>query len=396
MGSRYSLAFPTRNMLRFLGLDNTPRVASTPTRYLRSTPSAGDASYLRPGCTSLPSSTPSPTTSSPATSSPSSSSPYASSPDTSPSLSSPGQSFCTARELVLGGSDNLDQSGNQSPVLSNFGRFDPRTHDSQRLPPIEPRSSHERGLPPSYETAMSTVGAPRPHSTSPASPSGEVTLHASTIDLQEGTSQPRTSQRNIQLPAKAPRPLPSPLRSPTIRVTSAPEGTEVTSISERAPQLAFDDSTASYTSPIRRPRLLQLPAGARGPYATPRMEMELLYAHTFHYLKAIASSTNQHRTLTDLDEFRGTTRNLGTVEYLVCATRHRDTLFKASMNLGVADDPRFQAALEEDQTALTDRLLEVLYSPSGQQAILALEDDAAQSVLDFMQYVRIQLSAQAR
>ncbi|KAJ7290099.1 kinase-like domain-containing protein, partial [Mycena rebaudengoi] len=56
------------------------------------------------------------------------------------------------------------------------------------------------------------------------------------------------------------------------------------------------------------------------------------------------------------------------------------------MNLGVADDPRFQAALEKDQTAVTARLLEVLYSPSGQQAILALEDDAAQSVLDIMQY----------
>lgn len=66
------------------------------------------------------------------------------------------------------------------------------------------------------------------------------------------------------------------------------------------------------------------------------------------------------------------------------------------MNLGVADDPRFQAALEKDQTAVTARLLEVLYSPSGQQAILALEDDAAQSVLDIMQYVRIQVSAQAR
>jgi hypothetical protein len=53
----------------------------------------------------------------------------------------------------------------------------------------------------------------------------------------------------------------------------------------------------------------------------------------------------------------------------------------------VADHPKFTAALEKDQTALGDRILEVLYSPADERAILALEDNAAQSLLDIIQHV---------
>ncbi|KAF8146828.1 kinase-like domain-containing protein [Mycena galopus ATCC 62051] len=56
------------------------------------------------------------------------------------------------------------------------------------------------------------------------------------------------------------------------------------------------------------------------------------------------------------------------------------------MELGVSDDPKLQAAFEEDQVALTETLLQVLYSASDEVAILALEEDAAQSVLDIFQY----------
>lgn len=58
------------------------------------------------------------------------------------------------------------------------------------------------------------------------------------------------------------------------------------------------------------------------------------------------------------------------------------------MDLGVSDSPTFQEVTKGDQSALTETLLQVLYSPSDERAVLALEEDAAQGVLDTIQYVR--------
>lgn len=51
------------------------------------------------------------------------------------------------------------------------------------------------------------------------------------------------------------------------------------------------------------------------------------------------------------------------------------------------DHPKLKAALEQDQATLGDIVLEVLYSPADERAILALEDNAAQSLLDIIQHV---------
>jgi hypothetical protein len=54
----------------------------------------------------------------------------------------------------------------------------------------------------------------------------------------------------------------------------------------------------------------------------------------------------------------------------------------------VAGHPKFKTALAEDEAGLAEIVMEVLYSPADQQAVLALEDNAAQSLLDIIQHVR--------
>ncbi|KAJ6472228.1 hypothetical protein DFH09DRAFT_954249, partial [Mycena vulgaris] len=46
---------------------------------------------------------------------------------------------------------------------------------------------------------------------------------------------------------------------------------------------------------------------------------------------------------------------------------------------------KLKAALEQDDAAVADIILAVLYSPADEQAVLALEDDSAQSALDIIQ-----------
>lgn len=54
----------------------------------------------------------------------------------------------------------------------------------------------------------------------------------------------------------------------------------------------------------------------------------------------------------------------------------------------MAGHPKFKTALAEDEAGLAEIVMEVLYSPADQQAVLALEDNAAQSLLDVIQHVR--------
>ncbi|KAJ7797892.1 kinase-like domain-containing protein [Mycena olivaceomarginata] len=110
-----------------------------------------------------------------------------------------------------------------------------------------------------------------------------------------------------------------------------------------------------------------------------------VYGCTLGYLKGVASE-HDSGPFRSLDCFGREMAKLGTVDCLVYALQYKEALVKASTDLGVADHPKFTAALEKDQTALGDRILEVLYSPADERAILALEDNAAQSLLDIIQH----------
>ncbi|KAJ6526873.1 hypothetical protein DFH09DRAFT_1285812 [Mycena vulgaris] len=77
---------------------------------------------------------------------------------------------------------------------------------------------------------------------------------------------------------------------------------------------------------------------------------------------------------------------LGSVDSLVYALQYKETLIKTSSDLGVAGHSKLKVALEADQAALGDHVVEVLYSPADERVVLALEDNAAQSLLDIIQH----------
>ncbi|KAJ6589746.1 kinase-like domain-containing protein [Mycena capillaripes] len=77
---------------------------------------------------------------------------------------------------------------------------------------------------------------------------------------------------------------------------------------------------------------------------------------------------------------------LNPIDCLIYARQYRDILMQISTGLGVAGQPKFEAVLEEDQPGLAATVLAILYSPADEEAVLALEDDAAQSVLDIIQH----------
>ncbi|KAJ7471695.1 kinase-like domain-containing protein [Mycena galericulata] len=78
-------------------------------------------------------------------------------------------------------------------------------------------------------------------------------------------------------------------------------------------------------------------------------------------------------------------RKLDTVSSLVYALKYRQTLVQISTQLEVADDPELKIALTQDQAAVADILLDALYCPADEQAILALHGEGAQNMLDIVQ-----------
>ncbi|KAJ6534228.1 kinase-like domain-containing protein [Mycena capillaripes] len=300
-------------------------------------------------------------------------SPSLSSPNTSPSMSSPAASMCNTPDLVLQSPTDWNQIGNYSPT--------------PQIPGIHQHIA-DGGSPPPYETASIYDGSTAGNSASQSNTVGDL-----------GYSEPGTSRDDIQYTHTLTPRLVSPLPSPTIRVIPPTEPREMDSIPEHSapassPESPLMPSTLSPAS-LRRPHLRRAddansfsywPAGARDRHASPSSPMKGLYPQIFLYLQDIARSTNHFRALSALDNFRFEASNLDTVGYLVYGQRHRNALFEISMDLGVSDSARFQAAAEEDQPALTETLLLVLYSPSDEQAVLALEEDAAQAVLDIIHY----------
>ncbi|KAJ7149671.1 kinase-like domain-containing protein [Mycena filopes] len=61
-------------------------------------------------------------------------------------------------------------------------------------------------------------------------------------------------------------------------------------------------------------------------------------------------------------------------------------MWQIAADLEVLDHPRLQAELEKDQVAITTTLLHVLYSPSHEEVVLSLQEEAAQSFLDLLQH----------
>ncbi|KAF7378237.1 Kinase-like protein [Mycena sanguinolenta] len=302
---------------------------------LRSIRSTSDLSHRQPTAFSL-------STASPSTISPSS--PYASSPSTSSPSSSTSSSSPTDLLRVA----HPEVSGNSASYSAN-----------QRISGIE-RYSGSSASPPSYEIATSD-GSSDGYSQhlSVISPTSSAKMESSvSARFDEGTSltiQPGT-EHGIPL--------------------SPPSSSHLRTATDRALNSTHN----------RRPRVAHPPAGARAQYPTPDRTRGALYEYAFCFLKDVASRRNHSRVSTDLDNFQTATRDLSHVEYLIYAYHHRKKLSELSWALGVADDTALREAFEKDQNALGKTLLGVLNSPLCEEAILALQGEPAQSVLDIIQY----------
>ncbi|KAF7378266.1 Kinase-like protein [Mycena sanguinolenta] len=344
---------------RFLGLP-----------FLRSTRSTSDISHGQSGCTAISLSTASPSTLSP------------SSPCTlSPSTSSPSSSSTSSSPTEFLGAADPDGPG----CSANGGNYLP----NPRFPAYiwDPTSPPDPASPPSYEIATSDGSTDQC--------SRHLILHTSSEQIIGSHISPNLfdvgTSPAIRPPAdRIPPPplLTSPLRS-TVRVLPVPrtqrgDKTPPASLEPDRSIIPFNQTQSS--SPMRHSRMAQPPAGARAPYATPRRARMALYEHAFLLLNAVASRRNHSRALKDLNNFYTATRDLTHVECLASASQHRKTLCQLSLTLGVSDDTALQAAFEKDQIMLAKTLLEMLYSPPCEQAILALQGDCAQSALDLIQY----------
>ncbi|KAK6996811.1 kinase-like domain-containing protein [Favolaschia claudopus] len=122
-----------------------------------------------------------------------------------------------------------------------------------------------------------------------------------------------------------------------------------------------------------------------GPRAGHIRSTKPIYYQTVNYLLEVASTHDRSGALRSLHVFGEQIAKLNSVRCLVHGLEYKNTLIQMSLDLGVRDHPRFKSALEEDQSALREKVMDVLYCSGDEQVVLSLEDNAAQSLLDIIQ-----------
>ncbi|KAK7032668.1 kinase-like domain-containing protein [Favolaschia claudopus] len=122
-----------------------------------------------------------------------------------------------------------------------------------------------------------------------------------------------------------------------------------------------------------------------GPRAGHIRSTKPIYYQTVNYLLEVASTHDRSGALRSLHVFGEQIAKLTSVRCLVHALEYKNTLIQMSLDLGVRDHPRFKTALEEDQSALREKVMDVLYCSDDEQVVLSLEDNDAQSLLDIIQ-----------
>ncbi|KAF7329372.1 Kinase-like protein [Mycena kentingensis (nom. inval.)] len=111
-----------------------------------------------------------------------------------------------------------------------------------------------------------------------------------------------------------------------------------------------------------------------------------IYNNTLAYLKDVAWNEDDSGSLIKLSSFSKAISKLSAISSLVFALQYKELLVQISHDLQVAEHPKLKAAFVEDHASIADRLLAILYSPTEEEAVLALEDEAAQSFLDIVQF----------
>ncbi|KAK6996818.1 kinase-like domain-containing protein [Favolaschia claudopus] len=122
-----------------------------------------------------------------------------------------------------------------------------------------------------------------------------------------------------------------------------------------------------------------------GPHVGHIRSTKHIYCQAVSYLIEVASTHDRSGALRSLHVFREEMAKLNSVRCLVHAMKYKNTLIQMSLDLGVRDHSRFKTALEEDQSALREKVMDVLYCSDDEQIVLSLEDSDAQSLLDIIQ-----------
>ncbi|KAJ6480431.1 kinase-like domain-containing protein [Mycena sanguinolenta] len=262
----------------------------------------------------------------------------------------------------------------------------------ERIAPLipQPRGPDNRfpyeweAPPPSYETATNIVVPRRvSYAASVDEIVSDISAHHGSVEEPESHSHFDDGDTGEVQPSASPAAPNSTSERPAIFTPSQ-------GLSPPRPHHMRDSPpSTNETVPTVRPTAIR-----RAPFTQRSVTMQnrtdrskkQIYGCMLSYLRGVASAHDESRTLTRLECFGAEMAKLGAVDCLVHALQYKATLVETSSDLGVADYPRLKAALEADEAALGDKVLEVLYCPSDEQAVLALEDNAAQSLLDIIQY----------
>ncbi|KAF7378185.1 Kinase-like protein [Mycena sanguinolenta] len=261
--------------------------------------------------------------------------------------------------------------------------------------------------PPSYETATNIVVPRRvSHAASVDEIVSDISAHHGSVETEAPESHSQFDDGNmegeIQPSASLAAPSNTPGRPPILISVTPPQGLSPPRplkceiprhrpISPLPDPLPFDahvtfaqvDNRSNLASALSSPSTLR---SAMMQNRTDRSKKPI-YGCILSYLKGVASAHDESGTLIRLECFAAEMAKLGAVNCLVHALEYKATLMATSSDLGVAGHPKLKTALEADEVELGDKVLDVLYCPSDEQAVLALEDDAAQSLLDIFQYV---------
>ncbi|KAK7032682.1 kinase-like protein [Favolaschia claudopus] len=287
------------------------------------------------------------------------------------------------------------------PVLPTIlDRVNPPTSQPRFPDNRFPRAWESEAPPPSYETATSMVGDVS-RRVSYASSYEEIV--SDIVSAQRGTTLNSPFETNslpiivepagsIDVQNENSSRDPPPLQITPLRRKSVTPSSHIhdSPIRENSSALLTPKPTAIRRLPQNRSNLS--PPGTSssgqqsvGPHAGHIRSTKPIYCQTVSYLIEIASTCDRSGALRSLHVFREEMAKLGSVRCLVHALDYKDTLIQTSFDLGVRDHPRFKTALEEDQSALREKVMDVLYCSDDEQVVLSLEDNAAQSLLDIIQ-----------
>ncbi|KAF7296705.1 Kinase-like protein [Mycena chlorophos] len=205
--------------------------------------------------------------------------------------------------------------------------------------------------------------------------------------LRERELVPTTPRRTLRLnapPKPKSKPKPKPRRSAT-----APQPVPVPSIAPmpiiRQP-FAQTENHVNHPRPVNRVDIGMPATMPTGSSSNEDKAKQAIYSNTLFYLKDVAWNEDESAALIKLSSFSKAISKLSALNSLVFALQYKQLLTQIATDLKVSGQTKLKAALELDQGDIAARVVAVLYSPTEEEAVMLLEDEAAQSFLDIVQF----------